>query len=207
MADSDEHSNAAQLTGGGDDNMFSAIDRDNVHALNITVPEDAKETIKPWDERESTDKYADSNVDDQMIIHVPFVQNVRLRTLLVKTGRGETTPRRLRIFANNANIIDFDAADDARPSVDIALQEGQTGVVEYPLRAATFANIHSLSLFFSNSVGEDVSRVYFIGFKGDIRAPRKEATDKLPIPAANAADAPLVDKVGEKRGAAQSVAK
>lgn len=63
-------------------------------------------------------------------------------------GRGETTPRRLRIFANNANIVDFDAADDARPSIDIALQEGQTGVVEYPLRAATFANIHSLSLFF-----------------------------------------------------------
>jgi hypothetical protein len=59
----------------------------------------------------------------------------------------------------------------------------------------------------SNSVGEDVSRVYFIGFKGDIRAPRKEATDKLPIPAANAADAPLVDKVGERRGAAQSLAK
>ena len=140
-------------------------------------------------------------------------------------GRGETTPRRLRIFANHANIIDFDAVDDARPSVDIALQEGQTGVVEYPLRVSTFSNVHSLSLFFvsiypkgvhiasqadrlqSDSVGEDVSRVYFIGFRGDLREPRKEGTDKLPIPAANAADAPLVDKVGEKKGAAQSLAK
>jgi len=34
--------------------------------LNLTVPEDAKETIKPWDERESTEKFADSNVDDQV---------------------------------------------------------------------------------------------------------------------------------------------
>ena len=34
--------------------------------MNLTVPEDAKETIKPWDERESTDKFADSNVDDQV---------------------------------------------------------------------------------------------------------------------------------------------
>lgn len=42
----------------------------SVHALNITVPEDAKETIKPWDERESTDKYADSNVDDQVSLHL-----------------------------------------------------------------------------------------------------------------------------------------
>ena len=93
------------------------------------------------------------------------------------------------------------------------------------MRASTFSNVHSLSLFFvsiqskgdrvasqtdrlqSDSVGEDVSRVYFIGFKGDLREPRKEGTDKLPIPAANAADAPLVDKVGEKKGAAQSLAK
>lgn len=40
--------------------------RGSVHGLNLTVPEDAKETIKPWDERESTEKFADSNVDDQV---------------------------------------------------------------------------------------------------------------------------------------------
>jgi len=34
--------------------------------LNLTVPEDAKAIIKPWDEREDTAKYADSNVDDQV---------------------------------------------------------------------------------------------------------------------------------------------
>ena len=40
--------------------------RGSVHGLNLTVPEDAKETIKPWDERESTEKFAQSNVDDQV---------------------------------------------------------------------------------------------------------------------------------------------
>jgi hypothetical protein len=34
--------------------------------LNLIVPEDAKAVIKPWDEREDTAKYADSNVDDQV---------------------------------------------------------------------------------------------------------------------------------------------
>lgn len=38
----------------------------SVHGLNLAVPEDAKELIKPWSERESTDKYADSGVDDQV---------------------------------------------------------------------------------------------------------------------------------------------
>jgi hypothetical protein len=40
--------------------------RGSVYGLNLTVPEDAKETIKPWDERESTEKFAESNVDDQV---------------------------------------------------------------------------------------------------------------------------------------------
>jgi PITH domain-containing protein len=40
--------------------------RGSVHGLNLTVPEDARETIKPWDERETTEKFAESNVDDQV---------------------------------------------------------------------------------------------------------------------------------------------
>jgi hypothetical protein len=73
--------------------------------LNLAVPEDAKALIKPWEDRESTDRYADSGVDDQvcvwrplclwlsvssggvqMIIHIPFTENVRLRSILLKLG-------------------------------------------------------------------------------------------------------------------------
>ena len=36
----------------------------SVHGLNLSVPEDAKELIKPWAEREDTDRYAESGVDD-----------------------------------------------------------------------------------------------------------------------------------------------
>lgn len=78
----------------------------SVYGLNLTVPEDAKEIIKPWDEREDNDKYLDSNVDDQvrwlafpelgsmltiyviqLIIHVPFVENVRIKSILLKLGK------------------------------------------------------------------------------------------------------------------------
>jgi RimJ/RimL family protein N-acetyltransferase len=57
-----------------------------VHGLNLSVPEDAREVIKPWNERESTEKYADSGVDDQVVIHVPFTENVRVRAILLKLG-------------------------------------------------------------------------------------------------------------------------
>jgi hypothetical protein len=64
------------------------------------------------------------------------------------TGRGESTPLHLRIYANHPSIIDFADAESTKPQLDISLLDGQTDVTEYPLRVAAFANINSLSLFF-----------------------------------------------------------
>jgi hypothetical protein len=49
--------------------------------------------------------------------------------------------------------------------------------------------------------------MYYLGFKGDRRAPKKDAETTLEIPAANAADAPIVDRLAEKSGAAQTTAR
>ena len=57
-----------------------------MHGLNLVVPEDARNIIKPWHERDETTRYVDSNVDDQLVIHVPFSETVRLRSLLLKLG-------------------------------------------------------------------------------------------------------------------------
>jgi hypothetical protein len=70
-----------------------------------------------------------------------------LRAILLKTARGEYAPRRLRVYANFPNIIDFSDAEGTRPHLDISLLE-ETSVTEYPLRVAAFANVSSLSLFF-----------------------------------------------------------
>ena len=66
----------------------------------------------------------------------------------INLGRGDVTPRRLRVYANRANIIDFSEVEDVQPSLNISLLEGETSVTEYPLRMAAFSSINSLSLFF-----------------------------------------------------------
>ncbi|KAI0298679.1 DUF1000-domain-containing protein [Multifurca ochricompacta] len=198
MDDPGQNSSASQI--------IDAL-RGSVHGLNLTVPEDAKATIKPWNERESTEKFAESNVDDQLVIHIPFAENVRIKSVLLKLGRGETTPRRLRIYANRTNIIDFSEIDEVQPSLNISLLEGETGVTEYPLRMAAFASINALSLFFSDSVGEESTWVYYIGFKGETKTIRKEGSNKIEIPAATAADASLTDRLREKGSARQPTAK
>ncbi|KIM47166.1 hypothetical protein M413DRAFT_440671 [Hebeloma cylindrosporum] len=202
-----QNSLASDLAGTDISNLFRVIDRDNVHGLNLTVPEDAKEVIKPWDERDDTTKFLESIVDDQLIIHVPFIENVRIKSILLKLGRGEMTPRHLKIYANHSTIVDFSEAESTKPQLNISLLEGETGVVEYPVRVASFTSVHSLSLFFGDSVGGEGSRIYYIGFKGDLRSTKREVNSKLEVPAPNAADAPLSDKVTHKVGGQQTTAR
>ncbi|KAJ7065007.1 galactose-binding domain-like protein [Mycena amicta] len=206
MADHSSNSNSSAI-GTELANLYEFIDKDSVHGLNLAVPEDAKAIIKPWNERDNTEQYADSGVDDQLILHVPFTQHVRLKSILLKLGRGEVTPRHLRIYANHPTIVDFADAENTTPHLNISLLEGETGVVEYPFRVAAFASVTSLSLFFSDAVGGDVSRLYYLGFKGEAKSTQREGTSKLEIPAANAADASLVDRVAEKTAGSQTTAR
>ncbi|EIW78487.1 DUF1000-domain-containing protein [Coniophora puteana RWD-64-598 SS2] len=201
------HSLAAELEGTDLSNLYEAIDRDAVHGLNLTVPEDAKAIIKPWNERDDTTRYIESSVDDEVIIHVPFTQSVRVKAILLKIGRGEYAPRRMRVYANHPNIVGFEDVESTKSQLNIALLEGETGVVEYPVRVASLTSISSLTLYFSHTVGGEQVRMYYVGFKGDVKTPRPEATQKIEIPAANAGDAPVVDKAAERAAARQSTAR
>jgi hypothetical protein len=55
----------------------------------------------------------------------------------------------------------------------------------------------------SESPSEERSRIYYIGFRGDTLAPRKDIRSKIDLAAANAADAP-VEKLAEKSASSQT---
>lgn len=79
--------------------------------------------------------------------------------------------------------------------------------VEYPLRVAAFTSVTSLSLFFSDAAGGEVSRLFYLGFRGDVREQKREVDEMLQVPAPNVADAPLVDKVAERAAGQQTTAR
>ncbi|KAJ3824253.1 hypothetical protein F5880DRAFT_1612161 [Lentinula raphanica] len=254
-------SSAADMFKGGErTNLWRYIDRDNVRGLNLSNPDSASETIKDWNLREDLERFADSSVDDQVIIHVPFSQNVRLRSVLLKLGTGETAPSRLRIYANHIrknilisrvprdtpqflgcseifhlkapestrkhqkaprefleasknsdtlgslrlprnwgpNIVDFSKAETTKAHFKIKLMQDVPRVVEYPLRTAAFASINSVSLFISESLGGKVSRIYYVGFKGEVIPLEKDKDPQMDVPTVNAADAPLFDQLQGK---------
>lgn len=56
-------------------------------------------------------------------------------------------------------------------------------------------------------MGDDVSRIYYIGFKGDVRSSKQAANSLLDVPAPNMGDARLVDRLHEKTGGQQTTAR
>jgi len=122
------------------------------------------------------------------------------------------------VYANHSTIVDFADAERIRPQLDISLLEGEAGVAAYPLRVAAFSHVHSVSLYFvrpspsrlgtpfltdqNESVGEK-SRLYYIGFKGDVRSAKHAAPLLLDVPAPTTGDAKLIERVSEKAATAR----
>jgi hypothetical protein len=196
---------------GDESNLYAQIDRDKVYGLNLSDPSAAAVCIKPWDRRSDMATWTESGVDDQFIVNVLFISPVRLKSILVNVGRGDFAPQRLRAFVNRPDGVDFADLDRAegpsrastgpansgKPQADVALQEGATGVVEYPVSISRFQNTTNVSLVFSDAPSQSLSRVYYLGFRGTALQLAKEAGEHFDVPAANAAEKPI-DGVREK---------
>lgn len=76
-------------------------------------------------------------------------------------------------FANAT--LDFDDIAAKEPTQTIELVAARD-CIEYPVRATKFPAVRSLSLFFpANHGGDDVTRLDFVGFKGDFTEVRLHA--------------------------------
>lgn len=80
-----------------DQNLFSSINRDKVWSMNTSSPDSGKRVIKPWDKRFDATEYTQSLSDEEMkgmlVINIPFVCPVRVRSILLNPGRGEFAVR------------------------------------------------------------------------------------------------------------------
>ncbi|POW03470.1 hypothetical protein PSTT_11066, partial [Puccinia striiformis] len=122
---------------------------DQVTGYNVEPTRPAKSCIKAWDDRMDDAQYTESDMDQQMIIQIPFTGSVKLRT-----------------YANEPNL-DFDTLEARKPTQILEIPESNE-VIEFPVRVAKFSSVTSLSIFFnSTSAGADKSQIYFLGFKGE----------------------------------------
>jgi len=120
--------------------------------------------LKPRDKRLDETKSLVSDVDDQLIIHIPFTSSLKLRSILLKTGPAEQTPSKVALYATE-DSLDFEEAANGQPTQQFEIPQGRE-VGEYALKAAKFSNLSSVTLFFPSSQGADTIQIYYVGFLG-----------------------------------------
>ncbi|CAG8591796.1 3269_t:CDS:2 [Paraglomus occultum] len=81
---------------GAEESLFSQINQENVRCLNESEPGAGKKVIKPWHERNDTTKYVESDADEQLIFFIPFTGSVKLKSILIKGGPGDSCPAKLK---------------------------------------------------------------------------------------------------------------
>lgn len=65
------------------------------------------------------------------------------------------------------------------------------------MKRTSFGNTYSLTLFIEDNYGDDVTRVYWIGFKGEFMNLNREPVEVLYEKAANPKDHTLIQGVGD----------
>ncbi|KAJ2780866.1 hypothetical protein GGI15_003397 [Coemansia interrupta] len=112
------------------------------------------------------DSVLESDVDEQMVLHIAFNQPVKLHSIMLKAPL-KNAPRNIKIFANRTDI-GFDDAETAEPTQVIEMTEEMYksgGVVG--LRYVRFQNVNSVSIFVADNLGdEDVTAITQLAFIG-----------------------------------------
>ncbi|KAI5813383.1 galactose-binding domain-like protein [Pyronema omphalodes] len=187
------HTHDDDITPAIQSSLYRHIEFDKIITFNEETPGSGKAIVKKtWEERLNDEPVLESDDDEQLLIYVPFTGDVRLHSILVRADPSPAAPRTLKLFINRDDL-DFSAVADtpAIQTLELPMQPPGEEVMELPIRRALFNNIHSITIFVEDNHSdgdEDVTRLSYLGFKGDFTALRKDPVIALYEAAPNPAD-------------------
>jgi hypothetical protein len=121
--------------------------------------------------------------DPELIVHVPFVSDVKVRGIMVIGGltTAGAAPSRLNVFVNKApGDINCDNASRKTPTQSFDLAEDFDGVLEYQTDFTKFQACASVTLHFPRNFrgetggGDGVTEIFFVGLRGEGTGNRRD---------------------------------
>ncbi|EPS31821.1 hypothetical protein POX_d05986 [Penicillium oxalicum] len=189
----DEHDHSNDITPALQSLLYSQIDFDSVTTLNEATPKSGAAILKKtWAERLNDQPELESDADEQLLMHIPFTGQVKLHSILMYTAPTPAAPKTLKLFKNRDDL-DFSTASDLPPTQTIEVPQPVAGedVFELPLNRAHWNTTTSITIFVEENWSdgdEDVSKVGYVGFKGQFMALNREPISFLYEAAANPSD-------------------
>ncbi|KAJ5289429.1 uncharacterized protein N7443_009682 [Penicillium atrosanguineum] len=188
-----EHDHSNDITPALQSLLYSQIDFDSITTLNEATEKGGAAIVqKTWAERLNDKPELESDADEQLLMYIPFTGQVKLHSLLLYTAPTAAAPKTVKLFKNRDDL-DFSTASELSPTQTIEVPQPVAGadVFELPLNRAHWNTTTSVTLFFEDNWtdGEDdVTKVGYIGFKGQFMALNREPVSFLYEAAANPND-------------------
>lgn len=129
-----------------------------------------------------------------------FTGQVKLHSFLLYTAPTTSAPKTVKLFKNRDDL-DFSTASELSPTQTIEVPQpvASADVFELPLNRAHWNTTTAITLFFEDNWSdgeEDVTKVGYIGFKGQFMALNREPVSFLYEAAANPNDHVAIPGVG-----------
>lgn len=83
----------------------------------------------------------------------------------MRSSPADCAPRTLHLFINRDDL-DFSSAEDTKPVQTLELSQ-TSDLQEIPVKRALFGKVQRLVMFLADNFGDDVTRLSYIGFKGE----------------------------------------
>ncbi|KAI5290345.1 hypothetical protein KEM52_000499 [Ascosphaera acerosa] len=211
-------------------NLYQYIDFARIVALNEQRNNSGRGIVKKtWDQRFNAKPMLKSDVDEQLLISIPWVDSpnlplthdtaqllthppsftghVKLHSVLLYAPPGPSAPRTLKLFRNMEDL-DFASAETAKPTqqFDLApVPEGEPQLLELPVKRTLFGGTTALTLFFEDNQSgrggdEEVTKVGYLGFRGDFTAIGRAPVSVMYEAAANPKDHAVIQGLDEDVG-------
>lgn len=186
-----EHDHSNDITPAVQTLLYSQIQFDSITTLNEATPKSGAAIVqKSWTERLNDQPELESDADEQLLMHIPFTGQVKVHSVLIWTAPTPSAPKSLKLFKNREDL-DFSTASEltATQKLDVPQPVPGADIFEIPLNRAHWNATTSITLFFEDNWGdEEVTRVGYIGFKGQHMALNREPINFLYEAAANPGD-------------------
>ncbi|KAL8744908.1 MAG: hypothetical protein Q9184_007939, partial [Pyrenodesmia sp. 2 TL-2023] len=167
--------------------IWKQIDFENIRTLNESESDQgAKIVEKTWPQRLDAEPKLESDADEQLLMFIPFTGVVKLHSVLIRSSEDSSAPKTLKLFSNRDDL-DFSTASELQPTQTLTSE-----IQDIPVKRTLFGNTYNLNLFIEDNFGDEVTRVYWIGIKGEFSLLNREAVEVLYEKAANPKDHTLI---------------
>ncbi|KAF8977087.1 Thioredoxin-like protein 1 [Entomortierella lignicola] len=145
----------------GHSDVSDQITLNQVDCLNQQTANHVRNALK------ADETYLESDVDEQLIISIPFNQAIKLHSIKIIPKDIAHAPKTIKLYVNKLTL-GFEEADSVQETQTIVLSNSEyegNGLI--PLRFVKFQNVTSVILFIEDNLGDEettqIKQLQFIG--------------------------------------------